>query len=294
MESPKVKSFRIKRRLDSIFSPNDSLLSTKITEQDIEMSRVAKATPSFELPKRKSTNRKITFTIDSPVSKYQQSPATNSSVNLFDENSCDSGFAESSNCQYATDADDIEESFELFDKFDSKLSIESPFLTFKKADKQQKLDSVRHLKAKSKSLGTNIENSTSSSAFDEQVIKHALDLHHNHHSNNSSERFIGDLSRKHTLPILNKSKHNDLASISPKTLSELLNGKYDEKIGKYMVLDARYPYEFEGGHIHCAENVYEKENLIKKLFEQPMESVDNKPVVLIFHCEFSSERGPKL
>ena len=149
MESPKVKSFRIKRRLESIFSPNDSVLSTKI-EHEIEMTRVANATPSYELPKRKSTNRKISFTIDSPVSKYTQSPATTSSASLFDENSCDSGFSESSNCQYATDADDIEESFELFDKFDSKLSIESPFLTFKKADKQQKLDSVRHLKTKSK------------------------------------------------------------------------------------------------------------------------------------------------
>ena len=77
-------------------------------------------------------------------------------------------------------------------------------------------------------------------------------------------------------------------------MADLLTGKYEEQIGKYLVLDARYPYEFEGGHITGAENTYETEILFKKLFDQPIQSSDNKPIVLIFHCEFSSERGPKL
>ncbi len=80
-------------------------------------------------------------------------------------------------------------------------------------------------------------------------------------------------------------------------MADLLNGKYQDQIGKYMVLDARYPYEYEGGHIQNAENVYEKDNLLEKLFDLETLSSQvpsDKPCVLIFHCEFSSERGPKL
>lgn len=61
-----------------------------------------------------------------------------------------------------------------------------------------------------------------------------------------------------------------------------------------MILDARYPYEFDGGHIEKAESAYVKEELLTKLFNTPVTTKDGKPMVLIFHCEFSSERGPKL
>ena len=79
-------------------------------------------------------------------------------------------------------------------------------------------------------------------------------------------------------------------------MADLLNGKYENQISKFMVFDARYPYEYHGGHIANAENVYEKESLFDKLFNQSLvsQTTDSKPVVLIFHCEFSSERGPRL
>ena len=109
-----------------------------------------------------------------------------------------------------------------------------------------------------------------------------------------TQKLIGDMSREHTLPMLSKSRHSDLASIEPKTLVDLLNGKYDHKIGKYIILDARYPYEFDGGHVTKAQNAFHKEQIMKDLFEHPITSSDGKPVVIIFHCEFSIERGPKL
>lgn len=112
--------------------------------------------------------------------------------------------------------------------------------------------------------------------------------------NYDNQRLIGDLSREHTLPILNDSKHKDLASIDSKTLTDLLNGKYSDQIGKFLILDARYPYEYSGGHIMNAESSYEKEAIIRKLFNEPMFCDDGKRVVLVFHCEFSIERGPKL
>lgn len=110
----------------------------------------------------------------------------------------------------------------------------------------------------------------------------------------TNDRLIGDMSSYHTLPILSESRHQDLATIDAKTLVDVINGKYNQVIDKFMILDARYPYEYSGGHIVNAESSYDKELLIKKLFNQPLTCEKGKRVVLIFHCEFSIERGPKL
>lgn len=65
----------------------------------------------------------------------------------------------------------------------------------------------------------------------------------------------------------------------------------------------RYPYEFEGGHIRGAKNFYTKEQIMKEFVNSKdgvnkADSSDqngaNKRNILIFHCEFSSERGPNL
>lgn len=64
----------------------------------------------------------------------------------------------------------------------------------------------------------------------------------------------------------------------------------------------RYPYEYEGGHIRGARNIYSEEEIVKQFVDVKKKfssnsntsSVDSKHHVLIFHCEFSSERGPKL
>lgn len=140
----------------------------------------------------------------------------------------------------------------------------------------------------------------------------------------------------------------------------MLNGKFDDQIDEYIIIDSRYPYEYEGGHITQALNIYKKDELIEEFFikrlnfkqirkkitssmsssclstylnqqnvklvqrksiadiqeQQENESMDHdggqqqqqasstnagqqtldsgKRVIIIFHCEFSSERGPTL
>ncbi|XP_046554237.1 M-phase inducer phosphatase-like [Haliotis rubra] len=103
---------------------------------------------------------------------------------------------------------------------------------------------------------------------------------------------IGDGSQVHSLPTI-QGRHKDLKSVSPQTVSQLLAGKYDDVISGYQIVDCRYPYEYEGGHVKGANNLH-NEALISDLVNSLKGTDSNQRNILIFHCEFSSERGPKL
>ena len=96
------------------------------------------------------------------------------------------------------------------------------------------------------------------------------------------------------------------------------------------MIDSRYPYEYDGGHIKSALNMYTQEQLGQEMFQNrlyfnsnpatrilssrssscfspPNKDLINKHnassihafnkshrKIVIFHCEFSSERGPTL
>lgn len=100
---------------------------------------------------------------------------------------------------------------------------------------------------------------------------------------------VGDYSRSHCLPTV-LGKCEDLKYVSPGTVADVLTGDLQLPGGTgCLVIDCRYPYEFAGGHIRGALNLYTQENLHSLLLAQ-----DAGPdTVLIFHCEFSSERAPK-
>ena len=80
-------------------------------------------------------------------------------------------------------------------------------------------------------------------------------------------------------------------------MQDLLKGKYANVIGRYTIIDCRFPYEYNGGHIKGAKNIWTQEQLLDFLFieplEHPREGVQHREV-FIFHCEFSSQRGPKM
>ncbi|XP_060604499.1 M-phase inducer phosphatase 1-like [Ruditapes philippinarum] len=102
---------------------------------------------------------------------------------------------------------------------------------------------------------------------------------------------IADGSRVNILPTI-PGKHSDLSAISPETMSDVLDGVYGRSVDKVTIIDCRYPYEFEGGHIKGAVNLYTKESI--KQFLQITVTAPTINHVLVFHCEFSSERGPKM
>lgn len=119
--------------------------------------------------------------------------------------------------------------------------------------------------------------------------------------NRSEPELIGDLSKSYALPLM-EGRHRDLKSISSNTVARLLNGEFDDQVASYRIIDCRYPYEFEGGHIMGAKNLYTHEQILEEflsaqqteLQQQQNADAGNKRNIIIFHCEFSSERGPKM
>lgn len=122
----------------------------------------------------------------------------------------------------------------------------------------------------------------------EEQIKASVEL-------GTNRDLIGDRSRTYLLPRCKSRKHPDLACISPETMIDVLRNVYSNEIEQLHVIDCRYPYEYEGGHIESAKNIYTRSKIFEEYFRQPLESKDaTKRNIFIFHCEFSSERAPSL
>lgn len=101
-----------------------------------------------------------------------------------------------------------------------------------------------------------------------------------------------------------KVSNDGLMRITAETMDRLMEGVYDEHIEARLVIDCRFGYEYEGGHILDAINVGEKEMIEEVLFggRVPVPSESGKPngrgsakkTVLVFHCEYSAMRAPTM
>ncbi|KAH7820837.1 putative cell division cycle 25C [Monocercomonoides exilis] len=76
--------------------------------------------------------------------------------------------------------------------------------------------------------------------------------------------------------------------ITSETLISVLLGEYSEY--NYLIIDCRFPYEYDAGHIVNAINIYREDQLEEVFLEHPSKNGDK--TILIFHCEFSRQRGP--
>ncbi|CAF0991239.1 unnamed protein product [Brachionus calyciflorus] len=226
-------------------------------------------TTTRRITKRTSMRLSFESVQDSPICYSKQ----------INECSTDSGFSEQVEDEISQ-ATNLDESFSFksitndssFSLYDELETFDSPYVHFNQF--KQTKDIIK--------FEETIE-------VKHEQVKQALDVY-----NQTSDRLIGDMSRGHILPILSKSRHNDLASIDNNTLVDLINGKYQDKIGKFIILDARYPYEFDGGHINGAKSGFNRDEIMDQLLNEPIQAENGKPVILIFHCEFSAERGPRL
>lgn len=103
-----------------------------------------------------------------------------------------------------------------------------------------------------------------------------------------------------------------------------MNGQYNDLVDRLFVIDCRYPYEYDGGHIKVRQllpvnklcsfsswyaniddvqfchfqgalNFHHEDQIEDYFLRNPILSTcPEKRVLLVFHCEFSSERGPRM
>ena len=105
-----------------------------------------------------------------------------------------------------------------------------------------------------------------------------------------STSIVGDFSRDSTVATV-PGKHPDLTYISLGTMVEMLESDvYEDQ--DYIIVDCRYPFEFNGGKIKSARNLYTWPLVKEEIYDQY--AVGDHTPIIIFHCEFSSERAPKM
>ncbi|KAK7205629.1 Rhodanese-like domain-containing protein [Myxozyma melibiosi] len=78
--------------------------------------------------------------------------------------------------------------------------------------------------------------------------------------------------------------------ITPNTMIDVLEGKYANSYDRLVVIDCRFEYEYQGGHIDGAINL----NGAQELEEHFLSKRHEGRYLLIFHCEYSHERAPRM
>ncbi|KAL9124858.1 MAG: hypothetical protein Q9217_005863 [Psora testacea] len=84
------------------------------------------------------------------------------------------------------------------------------------------------------------------------------------------------------------SDDESLPRITKNTMVDVLDGMYGQNYDRSLIIDCRFEYEYEGGHIEGAVNYNDKDQFAKSLFGV---SPSGK-TLLIFHCEYSACRAP--
>eukprot|EP01113_Clastostelium_recurvatum_P005497 TRINITY_DN12459_c1_g1_i1.p1 TRINITY_DN12459_c1_g1~~TRINITY_DN12459_c1_g1_i1.p1 ORF type:complete len:350 (-),score=48.89 TRINITY_DN12459_c1_g1_i1:46-1020(-) len=113
----------------------------------------------------------------------------------------------------------------------------------------------------------------------------SIDIGSHHHDHHPAQQQHGLV-----LPVI-EGGPVDLSVITPQTLVDLMDGRYADRVSKITIVDCRYPYEYEGGHIRDAVNVRQGDLATFFSFDEN-ERQSNASHVVVFHCEFSIERGP--
>jgi len=105
-------------------------------------------------------------------------------------------------------------------------------------------------------------------------------------------------SINYSLPIIERPRkpHPAYGCIDSHTLASLLGSLTKEQfLDRYMLIDCRYPFEYNGGHINYAINLYDS-SCIREVFypdnEGSFHEINSKKP--IFYCEFSQKRGPSM
>ncbi|GMT11386.1 hypothetical protein PFISCL1PPCAC_2683 [Pristionchus fissidentatus] len=119
-----------------------------------------------------------------------------------------------------------------------------------------------------------------------------------HHDENVPE----PLDVFYRLPTLETVDSQAFRRIDGKTLAHLMRTMGDNFTRRYALIDCRYPYEYDGGHIKSATNVFDPALIFSRFFaprtsllkKEEGEERGLETKIPIFYCEFSQKRGPNM
>lgn len=97
-----------------------------------------------------------------------------------------------------------------------------------------------------------------------------------------------------SMPLV-ESFHQELQTMPSQTLAELICGDYNIDGGSFIIIDCRFPYEYNGGHIIGAINLNTKNECTNSLFKNCKKNNEkNATTTLILYSEYSTRRSLNL
>lgn len=117
-----------------------------------------------------------------------------------------------------------------------------------------------------------------------------LESEANYSITNAPLQSISDIEATPSLQLphfIPEDQADNLPRIDKSILLDLMDGKYNDQFENIVIIDCRFEYEYEGGHINGAVNFNDKEHLAAELFSTPKERT-----AVILHCEYSVHRAP--
>ncbi|KJR83405.1 M-phase inducer tyrosine phosphatase [Sporothrix schenckii 1099-18] len=95
-----------------------------------------------------------------------------------------------------------------------------------------------------------------------------------------------------------EGQNDSIPRIDRATLLRVLDGQFNDAFDEKLIIDCRFEYEYEGGHINEAINYNDKDLLATHLFRASPTDGTPPPLergsrtLIVLHCEYSAHRAP--
>jgi hypothetical protein len=98
---------------------------------------------------------------------------------------------------------------------------------------------------------------------------------------------------KAKLEVLTQTSQPELNCLCSEMVSKLVSGQFNDLYDIILIVDCRFEYEYNGGHIKGALNFPKEEDVDRYFIKNNTYQHYGDKICIVFHCEFSSHRGPK-
>lgn len=85
-----------------------------------------------------------------------------------------------------------------------------------------------------------------------------------------------------------EGQSDNIPRIESQTLLGILDGQYNKQFDNKLIIDCRFAYEYDGGHINSAINFSDQDLLVTHCFGNPTKV----QTLIVVYCEYSVYRAP--